>query len=182
MREKKDFNFVLRWEQVQAHHNGGYQSRQNRLRRSGVIGGVLVLAIVGSFPWLWTFKLQYELSTTNQKIGALQDVDQHVKKVDNLKAQIQSEHQLLNLVQQNTLDPGPLFEKLKVLLPVGTTINAFSLQADKTVKITLSAPIPVDVARFWVSFQNSGLFERVDIQTVSLKDKIQDIALNLKLK
>ncbi|WP_425807595.1 PilN domain-containing protein [Desulfitobacterium sp. Sab5] len=182
MREKKDFNFVLRWEQVQAVQSGVHQTRQKRRWITTGVSGVLLLVLAGSAPWIWSFKLQYDMQATNQKISALSAVDQQYRKIDSLKAQMQNQQQIQNLVQQNTVDPGPLFEKLKVLLPAGTTVSSFSLQQDKSVKMTLSVPTPVDVARFWLSFQNSGLFEKVDIKTVSLQDKIQNISLELKLK
>lgn len=182
MQEKKDFNFALRWEQVQALQSGVHQARRKRRMILGIGGGVLALALLGSGPWLWPFKLQYDLNTMNQKISALSEVDRHVKTVDNLEAQLQNQQQMMNLVQQNSVDPGPLLKKLKDLLPVGTTISSFSQQPDKSVKMTLSVPTPVDVARFWISFQSSGLFEKVDIKTVSLQDKIQNMSLDLKLK
>ncbi|HVJ48877.1 PilN domain-containing protein [Desulfitobacterium sp.] len=182
MRENKDFNFALRWEQIQALQSGVHQARRKRRIILRIGGGVLGLALLGSLPWIWSYKIQYGLNAMNQKISALSEVDQQVKKVDDLKVQMQNQQQMINLVQQNTVDPGPLLEKLKDLLPAGTTISSFSLQPDKSVKMTLSVPTPVDVARFWLSFQNSGLFEKVDIKTVSLEDKIQKMSLDLKLK
>lgn len=182
MREKKDFNFALRWEKVQAFQSGVHQSRQKRRMILGIGVGVLGLALLGSAPWIGLYKIQYDLNTVDQKISALSEVDQEVKKIDDLKAQLQNQQQMSNLMQQNTVDPGPLFEKLKDLLPAGTMISSFSLQPDKSVKMTLSVQTPVDVARFWLSFQNSGLFEKVDIKTVSLEDKIQNMSLDLKLK
>lgn len=182
MREKKDFNFALRWEQVQAVQSGIHQARQKRRAILGLSIGALALVILGSSPWLRSYILQHDLSLVNQRISALSEVEQHVDKVDTLMAQLENQQQISNLVQQNTLDPGPLFEKLKDLLPTGTTISSFSLQPDKSLKMTLSVPTPVDVARFWLTFEESGLFEKVDIKTVSLEDKIQKMTLDLQLK
>lgn len=182
MREKKDFNFALRWGQVQALQSGVHQARQKRRMFLTIGIGVLGLAIVGSAPWIRSYQLEYDLNSVNQKIRALNESDQQMRKIDTLKAQMQNQQQMSNLVQQNTVDPGPLFEKLKDLLPAGTTISSFALQPDKSVKMTLSVPTPVDVARFWISFEKSGLFEKVDIKTVSLEDKIQNLSMDLKLK
>lgn len=182
MREKKDFNFALRWAKVQEHQDEGYQSSRKRKMILGIGGGILALILLGGAPWLWSYKIKSDLNVVNQKIGALSEVDKQVRAIDALNAQMQNQKQMSNLVQENTLDPGPLFEKLKKLLPAGTTISAFSLQPDKSVTMTLSVPTPVDVARFWLSFENSGLFEKVDIKAVSLEDKTQNISLDLKLK
>ena len=66
------------------------------------------------------------------------------------------------------------------LLPKGTTISSLIIEEDKSFQVTLDIPTPSDVPRLWVSFEESGLFESFDINTVSLQDMPQTITLNLR--
>ena len=80
-------------------------------------------------------------------------------------------------------DPKPVLDRLQQLLPLGTTVKSFSLQADNSLKINVSVSTTADVLRLYTSLRDSGMFEKVDdIQTVSLQDKVQDLSFTLKLK
>jgi len=180
MKEKKEFNFAQRWVERLAKENERPSRWKNKALTWG-IGGLLLLGVIGSTPWLWEYKLSKDLTLVEQNISLDREIANQVNQLKTLKAKVEGQQQLLNLLQNSTHDPGSILEKLKGTLPIGSVINSFSLQ-ETTVTLSVSIPTPVDVARLWVSFRDSRMFQEVDIKTVSLQDKVQTINFNLKLK
>jgi len=180
MKEKREFNFAQRWVDKLARDNESPTRWKNQAITWG-IAGLLLLGVIGSTPWLWEYKLRKDINLVENEIFLLRDIANQVKQLKALKAKEEEQHQLQNLVQTSTHDPSPILEKLKNTLPVGAVVNLFSLQ-ETTVTFSVSVPTPVDVARLWVSLRDSGMFQEVDIQTVSLQDKVQTLNFNLKLK
>ncbi|GAB6155365.1 hypothetical protein JCM17380_41160 [Desulfosporosinus burensis] len=180
MREKKEFNFAQRWVDGLARESESPTKWKKRALLWGT-GSLLILAVVGSAPWLWEYKVKRDITLVEQQISALGEIPNQVKQLRALKVQAEGQQQLLDLMQKSTRDPGPILEKLKNTLPIGTVVNTFSLQ-ENTLTMGVSVPTPVDVARLWVSLRDSGMFQEVDIQTVSLQDKAQTLNFNLKLK
>jgi len=181
MREKREFNFALSWEQVQRKP----RSRLLGLERNVFLGiaGTAVLALgLALTPWLWEYKLQADLTQINGKISQLSQVDRLWQEVKSLQKQVQNQTDLLSLMQKNSSDPGALWNKLGQYLPPGTVINSFAFESGNTLKLTISVPTPIELAQLWVNLRDSNLFENIDIQTVSLEDKVQTLNLNLKLK
>ncbi len=183
MRIKKDFNFALvRGPKLKKEVSVGrvrFQTKTIGL----VIGVILPLVVVASLPWLWYYKLGLDNVKLNQKIIGLQDIDKQLQKLNGLKQQLQNQKKLQEMSQKTTRDPKPVLDKLQQLLPFGTTVKSFSLQADNTLKFNVSVPTTVDVLRLYTSLRDSGMFEKVDdMQTVSLQDKVQDLSFALKLK
>ena len=179
--EKREFNFLLAWEREQARVSG--QTIRIRPKTlAALIAGILVLTLAAAAPWLWEYKLDRELADLNRKIAAFGRIESKVQRLIVLQTQKAKEQQLLEAVKKNTKDPGPLLDQLSKLLPQGTKVSTFSLQADNTLNLSVSLPTPVDVARFWSSLRDSGLFQEVEIKIVSLEDKAQELALTLKLK
>jgi type IV pilus assembly protein PilN len=99
-----------------------------------------------------------------------------------MKEQARNQKKVIDLIEKSTRDPGPVLDKLQKLLPQGTTVKSFSLQADNSVALSVTIPTPVDVARLWTSLRDSGMFLNVDMQTLSLQDKAQDFSFALKFK
>lgn len=178
MKHKKEFNFARRWELEQAKLTAPTSALPLAIIAWGIGGTVVVLAIAGS-PWLWEYKLAYDLQSVNQKIVALRPVEIQVQTMNEFKSKIQSSKQFLDLVRKENRDPIEVLDKLKQLLPVGTMVNSFSYTGD-SINIAVSIPLPVDVARLWVSLRDSGIFQNVDIQSVSLVDKVQKLNFTLQ--
>lgn len=178
MKEKREFNFARRWQQAQAKQAAPTSALPLGMIAWGIGGTVIVLAIAGA-PWIWEYKLAHDLVNLNRGTPALRSVEIQVQKVNELKSKIQSSQQFLDLIKKENHDPIEVLNKLKLLLPVDTVINAFSYAGD-TITIAVSIPMPIDVARFWVSLRDSGIFQNVDIQSVSLVDKVQNLTLSLK--
>ena len=122
-----------------------------------------------------------DILSVKGQIASLGEIANQVNQLKTLKAKAEGQQQLKTLIKNSTNDPGPILEKLRSTLPVGSVINSFSLQ-EKAVTLSVSVPTPVDVARLWVSFGASGMFQEVDIQTVSLQDKVQTLNFSLTLK
>lgn len=182
MRSKNNFNFSLVWENklIKEASEGKFQFKAKDIVT--LVSIVIVIVLISSLPWIWNYKLGYDLDKTNQRIIGLNDIDKQVQALNSLKKQVQNLNNVIGLTGKSTRDPGPIIEKLRLLLPIGTTIKSFSLQADNSLTLSVSIPTPVDVARLWTSLQNSNLFQSVDIQTISLIDQSQDYSLSLKLK
>ncbi|GAB6171439.1 hypothetical protein JCM15765_09170 [Paradesulfitobacterium aromaticivorans] len=182
MREKIEFDFLSAWERQQARAAGKRISRLSPLAMAALIVGTLIILVGAGAPWLWEYKLDQELAGVNQKLSGLSRLESKVQQLTALQARKNKEEQLQAAVKQNTKDPGPLLAKLSQLLPTGAKVSSFSLQGDNTVNLSVTVPTPVDVARLWSSLRDSGLFQDVDIKSVSLEDKEQQLALTLKLK
>lgn len=182
MRRKNNFNFILVWEnKLKKEVSGGkFQFKAKDLVT--LVSVAIGILLIASLPWIWDYKLGFNLANTKQLIVGLKEIDKQVQTLNALKSQVQNLNNVIDLTRKSTHDPGPILEKLRLLLPMGTTIKSFSLQSDNSVTLAVSTPTPVDVARLWTSLLNSNLFQSVDIQTVSLIDKSQDFNLTLKLK
>jgi len=181
MRRKQNFNFAIAWQtELKKEASGG----KFRFQTKDIIFVCIatIIGIISSSPWLWNYKLGLDLAKTNQLIMELKDVDEQVRKLNTLKKQVENLTNVSELTVKSTRDPGPILEKVRLLLPLGTTVKSFSLQADNSLSLSVSIPTPVDVARIWTSLQDSNLFQSVDIQTISLIDQAQDYNLSLKLK
>lgn len=180
MREKREFNFAQRWFEGLARESESPKKWKTKALLWGT-GSLLILVVVGSAPWLWEYKVKRDITLVEQQISALGEITNQVKRFKSLKNQVDGQLQLLDLMKKSTRDPGPILEKLKKTLPIGTVVNTFSLQ-ENALTMVVSVPTPVDVARLWASMNDSGMFQEVDIQTVSLQDKAQTLNMNLKLK
>lgn len=180
MRGKIEFNFAQRWVDTLTRET----ARTSKLKAQTIawgIGSLIILVIIGSAPWLWDYKVSRDIALAEEKISSLREIANQVSELKVLKTEADQQQQTLNLMQKSTRDPGPILEKLKSTLPAGTVVNSFSLQ-ENAVAMGVTVSTPVDVARLWVSLRNSGLFQEVDIQTVSLLDKAQSLNFNLLLK
>jgi len=179
MREKKEFNFAQEWIDGLARESEGPTKRKTKALLWGI--GSLIILVVGSTPWLWEYKVKRDITLVSQQISALGEIPNQVKHLKTLKVQAEGQQQLLDLLKKSSRDPGPILDKLKKTLPIGTVVNTFSMQ-EKALTLGVSVPTPVDVARLWVGLRDTGMFQEVDIQTVSLQDKVQTLNFNLKLK
>ncbi|MHB1653751.1 MAG: PilN domain-containing protein [Desulfitobacteriaceae bacterium] len=180
MHEKREFNFAGRWEQRHSKPSNDLLGGHGKVIVWSV-GGILLAGALAISPWAWEYKQTMDLDGVNQDIAQLKNVEILWQKANTLKKQVQDQKQLFELVQKDNHDPGPLLEKLRQLLPPGTVVNSFLLQAD-SLSLGVTIPTPVDVARLWISLRDSKLFQKVEIQSVSLQDKAQTLNLNLKLK
>ncbi len=180
MREKKEFNFAQQWIDGLARETGGPKKWKTASILWGLVS-LLLIGAVGSAPWVWEYKIKQEIAVVGQQISALGEITNQVKQLNALKAHAEEQQKLLDLMKKSTREPGPILENLKKTLPLGTVVNTFSLQ-ENTLNISVSVPSPVDVARLWISLRDSGMFQEVDIQPVSLQDKVQTLNFNLKLK
>ncbi len=181
MRERKEFNFAQRWVDGLARETESPLKLKTQVLTWG-IGSLLLLGILGSTPWLWEYKVNRDILLVEDQISSLRDIANQVNQLKALKTQAEGQQQLQTLMQKSTRDPAPVLEQLKDLLPVGSVVNSFSLQ-ENAVSLSVSVPTPVDVARLWISFRDSGMFqESVDIQTVSLQDETQSLNFDLTLK
>ncbi|AET66672.1 hypothetical protein Desor_0997 [Desulfosporosinus orientis DSM 765] len=182
MRRKHNFNFALAWKAQlrKESSNGRFYFRTEEIII--FISVLLGLIVIASSPWIWNYKLNLDLTKTNNLILSFKNIDEKVQKLNTLTKQVQNLKSVSELSERSTHDPGPVLEKIRLLLPIGTKIKSFSLQADNSLLLVVSIPTPVDVARLWTSLQNSNLFQNVDIQTISLLDQSQDFNLSLKIK
>ena len=180
MKEKREFNFAQRWVEGQARESESPSKLKTQALTWG-IGSLVFLGVMGSTPWLWEYKLSRDIIVVEDKISLLREISNQVSQLKTLKSKVEGQEKLQNLMKTSTRDPGPILEKLKDILPIGAVVNSFSLQ-EKALILSVSVPTPVDVARLWISLRDSGMFQEVDIQTISLQDKAQTLNFNLSLK
>lgn len=180
MQERIQLNFAQRWKEKLSEPQQA-AAQKTRLVMAGV-SGVLVIGLIGSLPWAYEYKLASELSLANQKIATLKDIDKQVSERDNLRNQLANQQQVVDLTKKQTRDPNEILDQLRKYLPLGTVVNSFALNADNTVNVSLTLLGPIDVARLWVSINESSMFQPIDIKTIPLQDKTQPLNLALKLK
>ncbi|MDP4161023.1 MAG: hypothetical protein Q8911_14875, partial [Bacillota bacterium] len=139
MREKVQFNFAARWEAEMAtvFAPAGSFHRPSRIIVLGVSGGIALLVLAG-LPWVYQYKLNYDLQAVNQKISTLLPVELQIKKLNDLKTKVQTERKFLETVKNENYDPTIVLNQLKTLLPTGTVVNSFTFGSDKKVDISLT--------------------------------------------
>lgn len=180
MKEKREFNFAQCWVDTLARESES-PSRLKTQALTWGLAGLLFLGVVGGTPWLWEYKVGRDIRLAEGKVSSLAEIANQVRRLKALQAKAEGQQQLLDSIKNSTRDPAPILEKLKNILPVGSVVNTFSWQ-ENALTLSISVPTPVDVARLWVSLRDSGMFQEVDIQTVSLQDKAQTLNFNLTLK
>ena len=180
MKEKRYFNYTQRWKL--RFDDGYYHGKKRRKTMAIMIAASAAVIIIFALPWLWQFKLNYDLKKTEQNIIAYREVATVREELDRLKADISQMENFLHTTEERSKDPKATLEQLVKLLPEGTQVGAFSLQADHSIQVGLVLRGPQEVARLWINIRNSGLYEGFDMQSVSLVDQSQSINLTLKLK
>ncbi|CAA7601571.1 Fimbrial assembly protein (PilN) [Acididesulfobacillus acetoxydans] len=177
MREKREFNFALRWLESDP---AARQLVKRRRRRTWGTAFVLICLLLVGGPWVWTYKLEFDLKQLDRKISAFSDLETLLAKSQAVSRRLKDQERVLELARIGSQDPRPVLDRLRRLLPPGTVVDAFSLK-ENAVDLKVTVPTPVDVAQMWTSLENSYLFVNVDVQALSLRDKAQTLSLALKL-
>jgi Tfp pilus assembly protein PilN len=180
MQERRQLNFAQRWKQGLTKPNK-LALRKARLILAG-FSVVLAIGLLGSAPWIYHYKLSWDLGAVNQQIQDLKAIDDQVQQQETLKTQIAAQEKMLDIMKNQVRNPSEVLELLRRELPIGAVVNNIALNADNTVNVALSLPGPIDVARLWASLAQSQAFEPVDLQKISLLDQEQSLSLQLKLK
>lgn len=176
MRDKKYFNFAQRWQDIE----GRWLGQKKRILTMAVAAGLIVLGLAVS-PELGDYYIKKQLLQINQKVSALGQVNKLLNELDAWNKVLANQNALLNQARKANQDPLKMLEKIKPLFPAEAKIEMFTYQGN-ALTLKVSFPGVIDVARLWVSLRDSGLFTNVDIQAVSLMDKVQSITFNLTLK
>lgn len=180
MKERTQFNYAQRWQIEHSSHKRAAQKRNKGIVIVTMLS--IVTLVILALPWAWQFMLKYRLDTIEKKIVYYQEVAVTLQEIDRLKSEIGGMNSFLDTVQKNSKKPREVLAKITQLLPAGASVTSFSLQADNSVQIGVVLPGPVDLARLWINFRDSGLFTDFDINAVSLTDEVQRLNLTLKLK
>ncbi|HHV63656.1 MAG TPA: hypothetical protein GXX46_01045 [Peptococcaceae bacterium] len=179
MKERTQLNYAQRWRIEQS---GKRQASQKRRLGNIFFAMLLILVIlVGVFPWLWQYKLQHDLVKVEGRIKDYHEVEAVLLELERLQAEIAGMESFLRSAEARAKDPQIVLEQITALLPAGTVITSYNLNADYSVQIGLVLPGPVDVAKLWASFRDSGLFVDFDLNSVSLTDEVKTLNLTLKM-
>lgn len=180
MKERVYFNYAERWRlRFDIEH---YHRRKRRKSLAVVVTACITVALLFALPWLWQFKLDYDLLKTEESILSYSEVATVLQELDMLKTEIAIMEDFLQTTEEQSKNPRIVLEQVRELLPEGTTISSFSLQTDNSLQLGMTLLGPPEVASLWINLRNSGLFEDFDIKTVSLVDQTQSINLSLKFK
>lgn len=180
MKERIYLNYAERWKlRFDKEH---YERRRHRKSMALIALASLFVIIIFALPWIWQVKLDYDLKITEEKIESYNEVSLVLQDIDRLQASIASMEQFLQITEDNSKNPRAVLEMITELLPEGTEVNSFALQADNSVQLSMVLTGPPAVAQLWINLRDSGKFEHFDIKTVSLVDQAQNINLTLKIK
>ena len=180
MKERTQFNYAQRWK---IEHSR--EKRTLNKRKRGILSFVL-LSLFGAallaLPWVWQLKLHYQLGKVEEKIVSYREVDATLQEIEMYKAEINKMDNFIRTAEGRTKNPKAIRTQIDSLLPAGTTVTFFTLQADNSVQLGLVLAGPGDVAQLWTKFRDSGLFVDFDLTTVSLTDEVKNLDLTLKMK
>lgn len=180
MKDRRYFNYAERWKlRFDTEH---YYRKKRRKSLAMVVTACLAIVFVFALPWLWQIKLDNDLRITEEKIVSYSEVANVLQELDRLNKDIAVMEKFLQTTQENSKNPRIVLEQVSKLLPEGTTIGSFSLQADNSLQLGMTLLGPPEVASLWINLRNSGMFEDFDIKSVSLVDESQSINLTLKIK
>lgn len=180
MKERKQFNYAQRWMLEHSKEKNISKKRKRSIFFLSVLSFLLV-AVLAS-PWLWQIKMSYELKNIEESIKNYNEVANTLKDIEKLNSKVTGMNRFVKTTEEHSKNPRAILSLITELLPAGTSVTSFSLQADKSVQIGIVVPGAVDVAKLWINFRDSGLFVNFDFQTVSLTDNTQNLSLTLKLK
>lgn len=180
MRERVQLNFAQRWRVKLKEPKQAAMKRTKRILAGAAVG--IAIAAIGSLPWVYELRLATDLNMLNQQIAAMQELDSQVYQLDTLKNRINSQEQLLTLINEKRKDPSEVLNRLQEHLPSGSILEGFTLNPDNSFKVSITFRSPVDVASFWSSMKNSEYYEVEDINTLSLDDKEQTLYMEFRLK
>lgn len=180
MKERTQFNYAQRW---RIEHSK--EKRTSKKRKRGILSFVL-LSLFGAallaLPWIWQFKLHYQLGKVEERIISYREVADTLGEIEMHKAEIARMDNFIKTAEGRSKNPRAIRTQIDNLLPAGTTVTSFTLQADNSVQLGLVLAGPADVAQLWTKFRDSGLFTDFDLPTVSLTDEVKNLNLTLKIK
>jgi Tfp pilus assembly protein PilN len=180
MKERKQFNYAHRWKIELGNDKQTLEKKKRRIIIPTVVSLLLVALLI--LPWTLQLKYKYELEKVEESIEYYAETAVTLGKVEELEAEVARMGTFIKITEEKSKKPRQVLVQINKLLPAGTTVSSFSLQADNSVQLGLVLSSPVDVARLWTNFRDSGLFIDFDIKAVSLTDDVQKLNLNLKLK
>ena len=179
MKERIAFNYAQRWKIAQ--QSASRLSGGKRINVPLLIGFLAIAAFVLS-PWIAQYWMQHNLSMIERNISDYEDVAAVTLQVSELQSQVSDMNGFLQTLESKKKDPQGIINQITKLLPAGAELTSFSLEVDNAVQMTVVVDGPVDLAKLWVSFRDSGMFEGFDINSVSLIDEKQTLDLSFTLK
>ncbi|AGA69892.1 hypothetical protein Desdi_2468 [Desulfitobacterium dichloroeliminans LMG P-21439] len=180
MQDRLQLNFAQRWREKQKEPLKAARRKTRRILTG--IGVGMVIAALGSMPWLYEYRLAVEADVLDQKITSLQDVDILVYQLEDLESRLGAQEQLLGLIAEGRKNPSEVLNRLQQQLPTGAILVSFTMDKDNSFKASITFPSPVDAANFWLGMMGSNYFETKDLDTLSLEDKEQTLNMEFKLK
>jgi hypothetical protein len=180
MKERTQFNYAQRW---RIEHSSRRQAQKKR--KLGILASaflLFLLAVLLALPWIWQYKLKYDLSKVEKRIEYYHEVEITLQELESLQAEIARMESFLNTAKAKAKNPEAILGQITDLLPAGTEVTSYALGADYFVQINLVLAGPLDVAELWKKFRDSGLFLDFDLNSVSLTDEVKTLSLNLKMK
>ncbi|MGE4271563.1 MAG: fimbrial assembly protein [Desulfitobacterium sp.] len=180
MQDRRQLNFAQRWREKQKEPLKAARRKSRRILAG--IGVGMVVAALGSVPWLYEYRLAVEADVLNQKIASLQEIDTQVYQLEVLVSRIDAQEQLLGLITEGRKNPSEVLNRLQQQLPTGATLVSFTMDKDDSFKASITFSSPVDAANFWSGMMGSDYYETKDLDTLSLEDKEQTIDMEFKFK
>lgn len=144
---------------------------------------MLLLIGIGTFALLWMeMQLVYtRKAQVESEINSLQYVNEIYDLYNNKAEQLNEKQNILNAVLQDKRGILDMLYIIKNCLPENTYITDFSSNRGETFNFTVISPGPLDTIKIITKFREPGLFEDIDMNTISLISNAA-VKINLKLK
>lgn len=180
MKARMQFNYAERWRIA---HSVKERAAQKRLRSILLNSLIAVLALgLLTLPWAWQYVLEHKLEKVENQIVYYHEVEVALNDIDRLEGKLSRMSNFLKMTEGNSKNPREVISKIRNLLPEGANITTFALQADNSLQLGVILTGPTDLAKLWINFRDSGLFDDFNLDTVSLRDEVNRLDLTLKLK
>jgi len=179
MKGRKQFNYAQRWKIVQQKLS---QLADGKRLDLTLMVCFLLIVVLASVPWLWQYKLDYQLKELERRIADYNDVAALDQQVTELQAQASNMKAFIQMMVDNQKDPQAIIAQIIRLLPPASQMLSFTLAEDNTIEMTITSDKPVDLIQLRDNLKNSGLFKEFDIRSVFLHKQQQRLELFLRLK
>ena len=141
----------------------------------------LLGAVTVAFLWVELQKVYAKKAQIESEINSLKYVNEIHDLYNNKARQLDEKQKALNEMVRDKRGILDILNVIKNCLPENTYITDFSSNRGETFNFTVISPEPLDTIKLIVKFREPGLFEDIDMNTISLKNDAL-VNINLKLK
>lgn len=150
-----------------------------------IVSAAIVLAATIIWPTAYMIykadKLkQYDTTELNKQKFALQEVEQKYNELLNIEDALEKKAELEKQLEGMDIDYTPYVEALRAVLPTGTNIRSFHIDA-VNISINFVVNGTIDKVVLAESINSSGIFEKINIEAIKLDDSEREAQFDINI-